>query len=200
MARALFILGHAGSGKTQLAKKWIKERNQKGESWCLMDKDTIGEVLVKKILTSMNLDPHDRDSEGYRLHVRDLEYEACLNVAREQLRTGINVVLPGPWSKEIASGQIFDNLQIGFPEKTQTRHVYLDIPEEELKNRITLRNSGRDAWKLENWDIFKQRLIKPEEIINRKIVTLTHKMSDYTMLSKIKHLYKIGYSENRVEK
>ena len=26
MARALFILGHAGSGKTQLAKKWIKER------------------------------------------------------------------------------------------------------------------------------------------------------------------------------
>ena len=191
MARALFILGHAGSGKTQLSKKWIKERNQKGESWCLMDKDTIGEVLVKHILKGMNLDPFDRDSEGYRQVVRDLEYEACLNVAREQLRMGVNVVLPGPWSKEIKEGTIFDNLKVGFPEKTQTRHIYLDIPEDEIKNRILLRKSERDTWKLNNWEIFKQRLVKPEEIINRKIVTLNHKMSDFVMLSKIKHLYKI---------
>lgn len=191
MARALFILGHAGSGKTQLAKKWIRERNQKGESWCLMDKDTIGEVLVKHILKGMNLDPHDRDSDSYRQIVRDLEYEACLNVAREQLRMGVNVVLPGPWSREIQSGAIFDNLKVGFPEKTQTRHIYLDIPEDELKNRILLRKSERDNWKLDNWDIFKQRLTKPDEIINRKIVTLNHKMSDFVMLSKIKHLYKI---------
>lgn len=191
MARALFILGHAGSGKSQLAKKWIRDRNQKGESWCLMDKDTIGEVFVKIILQGMNLNPHDRDSNEYRQHVRDIEYEACLNVAREQLRTGVNVVLPGPWSREIQNGHIFDNLKIGFPEKTQTRHVYLDIPEEELKNRIQLRNSNRDVWKLNNWDIFKQRILKPEEIINRKIVTLNNKMSDLIMLSKIKHLYKI---------
>lgn len=191
MARALFILGHAGSGKTQLAKKWIRERNQKNEAWCLMDKDTIGEVLVKHILKSMNLDPYDRDSEEYRQVVRDLEYEACLNVAREQLRVGVNVVLPGPWSKEVQSGAIFDNLRIGFPEKTQTRHIYLDIPEDEIKNRILLRKSERDNWKINNWDIFKQRLSKPEEIINRKIVTLNHKMSDFIMLNKIKHLYKI---------
>lgn len=191
MARALFILGNAGSGKTQLAKKWIRERNQKGESWCLMDKDTIGEVLVKTILKSMNLDPNDRDSDEYRQYVRDLEYEACLNVAREQLRIGVNVVLPGPWSKEIKNGDIFDNLKIGFPEKTQTRHIYLDISEGELKYRIQLRNSARDVWKLNNWDTFKERLLKPEEIINRKIVTLNEKMQDYVMLNKIKHLYKI---------
>lgn len=191
MARALFILGHAGSGKTQLAKKWIRDRNQKGEAWCLMDKDTIGEVLVNHILKSMNLDPDDRDSQEYRQHVRDLEYEACLNVAREHLRMGVNVVLPGPWSREIKNGTIFDNLKIGFPEKTQTRHVYLDIPEDELKKRIIMRKSSRDNWKLNNWDSFKQRLGKPEEITHRKIVTLHHKMSDYTMLSKIKHLYKI---------
>lgn len=191
MARALFILGHAGSGKTQLAKKWIRERNQKGESWCLMDKDTVGEVLVRTILTSLELDPDDRDSDLYRKYVRDLEYESCLAVAREQLRIGVNVVLPGPWSREIKSGHIFDNVKIGFPEKTQTRHVYLDIPHDELKYRIQLRNSKRDVWKLKNWEIFKQRLGKPEEIINRKIVTLNDKMSDTIMLSKIKHLYKI---------
>lgn len=191
MARALFILGNAGSGKTQLAKKWIRERNQKGESWCLMDKDTIGEVLVKSILKSMNLDSNDRDSDEYRKYIRDLEYEACLNVAREQLRLGINVVLPGPWSKEIKNGDIFDNLKIGFPEKTQTRHIYLDISEGELKYRIKLRNASRDLWKLNNWDTFKERLLKPEEIINRKIVTLNEKMQDYVMLNKIKHLYKI---------
>jgi hypothetical protein len=139
----------------------------------------------------MNLDPYDRDSEEYRYLVRDLEYETCLNVAREQLRIGVNVVLPGPWSKEIKEGIIFNNFKLGFPEKTQTRHIYLDIPEDIIKNRILLRKSERDSWKLKNWDIFKQRLIKPHEIINRKIVTLNHKMSDYVMLNKIKHLYKI---------
>lgn len=191
MARALFILGHAGSGKTQLAKKWIRERNQKGESWCLMDKDTIGEVLVNYILKGMNVNPNDRDSNEYRQFLRDLEYESCLNVAREQLRTGINVVLPGPWSKEIKSGIIFDNLKIGFPEKTQTRHIYLDIPEDELKRRIISRRCEKDNWKLDNWNVFKQRLIKPEEIIDRRIVTVNHKMSDIMMFDKIKHLYKI---------
>ena len=191
MARALFILGHAGSGKTQLAKKWIRERNSKGESWCLMDKDTIGDVLVKQLLIIMGIDPNDRDSNIYREKVRDFEYEACLNVAREQLRTGINVVLPGPWSKEIKNQTIFDNLKIGFPEKTQTRHIYLDLPEDEIKNRILLRNHPRDKWKLDNWDEFKDRLNKPDEIIDRKIVTVNHKMSDSSVINKIKHLYKI---------
>jgi len=191
MARALFILGHAGSGKTQLAKKWIRERNQKGESWCLMDKDTIGEVLVKPLLIALNLDPNDRDSQDYKNKVRDLEYEACLNVAREQLRIGVNVVLPGPWNKEIKNGFIFDNLKIGFPEKTQTRHIYLDLPEDEIKNRILLRQNPRDDWKLKNWDEFKERLVKPNEISDRKIVTVNHKMSDFAIMNRIKHLYKI---------
>lgn len=191
MARALFILGHAGSGKTQLAKKWIRDRIQRGEAWCLMDKDNIGELFVKKILMDLNLDPEDRDSEDYRIHVRDLEYQACLNIAREQLKVGINVVLPGPWTKEIKNEDIFDNLKIGFPEKTQTRHVYLDTPEHELRKRIELRNSARDIWKLKNWDIFKKRLVKPEQINERKIVTLSDKMPDYLMINKIKHLYKI---------
>ena len=97
----------------------------------------------------------------------------------------------GPWNKEIKSGVIFDNLKIGFPEKTQTRHIYLDLPEDELKNRILLRKNPRDEWKLNNWDEFKTRLKKPDEINDRKIVTVNHKMSDFAIINRIKHLYKI---------
>jgi predicted kinase len=191
MARALFILGHAGSGKTQIAKKWIKERIKLGEAWCLMDKDTTGQVLSAALMKSLGLDPMDKDSVEYKNNVRDLEYEACLAIAREQLYMGVNVVLPGPWNKEIISGKVFNNVDLNFPEKTQTRHIYLDVPEDIIKDRIFARNSRRDDWKLEHWDEYKTRLVKPEEIKNRNIVTIYHDTPDFIVMKKIKHMFKI---------
>jgi hypothetical protein len=191
MTRALFILGHAGSGKTQLAKKWVKDRIKYGEAWCIMDKDTTGEIFTPYLMEQMGLDKFDRDSSDYKLKIRDLEYHACLNIAKEQLNLGVNVVLPGPWSKEIANNKIFSNTQLGFPEKTQLRHLYFDVSSEKLKERILLRNNKRDEWKLNNWDEFKLRLNKPQEIIDRNIVCVNEEIPDFVLIKKIKHLYKI---------
>ena len=107
MAIALFILGHAASGTTTLACNWIKSQNRNGYLWCLMDKDNMGDIMAPILMKQMGLDPFDRDSQTYKDNVRDLEYLTCLNVAKEQLKLGINVVLPGPWTKELISGDIF---------------------------------------------------------------------------------------------
>lgn len=184
MAIALFILGHAASGKTTLAKSWIKSRMKKGEHWCLMDKDDSGEILAPPLMVSMGLDPNDRDSSDYKSKVRDLEYLACLNVAKEQLKLGINVVLPGPWTKELKNEDIFNPHKLMFPYDTQLEFVYLDIPEDEIKKRILKRKNLRDNWKINNWSKFAETL-KINPILKEKGITVFNNNEDYEGQEKI---------------
>lgn len=158
MAIALFILGHAASGKTTVATSWIRYKMEKGEHWCLMDKDDCGDILAPKLMQALGLDPNDRDSYEYKSYVRDLEYKACLNIAKEQLKLGINIVLPGPWTKELNNEDLFNNERLMFPKDTQLCHVYLNVSEAILKKRIIERKNIRDEWKLNNWSIFSKTL------------------------------------------
>lgn len=171
MATALFILGHAASGKTTLARNWVKSRLRKNEAWCMMDKDDSGDILAPELMKALGMNPYDRDSKEYKEKVRDLEYLACINVAKEQLKLGINVVFPGPWTKELKNETLFNPYDMGLPEDTKIATVYLDIPENVLKERIEHRKNIRDKWKLENWKEFALTLKRPSVIDNRKILT-----------------------------
>lgn len=177
MAVALFILGHAASGKTTLAQHWVKSRISKGEPWCMMDKDDCGDMFAPILMQSYGLDPNDRDSVEYKDKVRDLEYITCLNVAKEQLKLGINVVLPGPWTKELKNGDLFNNEKLGFPAETTLSFAYLDICESIIKQRIVNRGNPRDAWKINNWDIFAKTLKMNPIVQERNIITF--KENDY---------------------
>ena len=66
MAKLLFVLGNAGTGKSSLAKKLIRKKVSKGESWVLLDKDTCGYTLSKALRQCLGLDPFDRDSPIYK--------------------------------------------------------------------------------------------------------------------------------------
>lgn len=171
MATALFILGHAASGKTTLARNWVKSRLRKNEAWCMMDKGDSGDILAPELMKALGMNPYDRDSKEYKEKVRDLEYLACINVAKEQLKLGINVVFPGPWTKELKNETLFNPYDMGLPEDTKIATVYLDIPENVLKERIEHRKNIRDKWKLENWKEFALTLKRPSVIDNRKILT-----------------------------
>lgn len=162
MAVALFLLGPSGSGKSHLAKAWIREELSRGNPWALMDKDTTGAVFAPAWMSSLGMDPADRDSPQYRYLVRDKEYEACLHIAQEQLALGINVVLPGPWTKELQEGALQSNDVLGFPADTRLVHVWLDVGPDVIRARIEKRADPRDAWKLSNWDEFSPRLACPE--------------------------------------
>ena len=172
MAIVVFVLGHAGSGKTKLSKHWVKSRVKKGEPWVLLDKDICGEGLANALMASLGLDPNDRDSLAYKAQVRDLEYQGCLRLAREQLKLGLNVVMPGPWNKELANGNLFDAHYLSFPEGTSVKYLYVKQSLSNMKKRIIERKSPRDGWKLENWREFEKTLSVPQAVIVHKVPIL----------------------------
>ena len=169
MPLAVFLLGHAGSGKTRLAKRWIRSRLKKGEHWALLDKDICGEALANTLMSFLGLNPNDRDSPEYKKFVRDVEYQNCLNIAKDQLKLGINVIMPGPWNKELENGRLFSVKDLEFPEDTVLRHIYLNSSIEKMKNRVYERDNPRDKWKKENWGVFEKTLVIPMAIIERAI-------------------------------
>ena len=174
MATALFILGHAGAGKTRTAKRWVRSRLKKGESWAMLDKDHFGEFLAPALMTALGMDPMDRDSPAFKANIRDLEYDTCLYVATRQLRLGTSVVLPGPWHHEIASGKLFDVQALGFPEGTILVHAFIDAPVEALRARILERANPRDGWKLQNWERYAKTLVRPPGLAGHEVVLLPH--------------------------
>lgn len=172
MAIAFFVLGHAGSGKTTFSKNFIKNRLLKKEPWCLIDKDTVGLTLGTALSKSMGLDVNDRDSPDYMAHIRDLEYQACLDIMKEQLELGINVIAPAPWTKELNEKTIFNHEQLNLPKNTQFVYIYLETNIEKAKERILARNNPKDDWKIKNWDCYSEKLTQPEMISIRNILVL----------------------------
>lgn len=198
MPIALFILGHAGSGKTKLAKRWVRSRVKKGESWALLDKDICGEGLANALMRVLKLNPDDRDSPQYKAHVRDLEYQGCLDIARDQLKLGVNVALPGPWSHEVSNGRVFDVAALGFPKGVVLRHVYLDATGAEIKARILERENPRDAWKIEHWKDFEKTLGVPAALEERGVLRVPARLDAAEMeLMLAQEVFK---SERRTDK
>lgn len=178
MAELVFVLGHSCSGKTTLAREIISHKQKNKECWAMLDKDTVGDKFSRQMLRMLGLPELDRDSPEYKKHIRDLEYAACLDVIREQLENNINVVTPGPWTKELNNGFIFDKDAMNIPKETKIFYIFLDIPENILKKRMLARQHPRDKWKLDNWDIFKQTLKCPEMINERGILRITNENID----------------------
>lgn len=161
MPIALFLLGPAGTGKSTVARAFVRGRIARCESWALVDKDTVGGRFGPRVLRLLGSDGLDRDSALYRREVRDDDYGTTLDVARDQLEVGTHVLMPGPWSRELASGALFDASALGLGAGTTIRAAYLHAPAEVLHARIAQRAHPRDAWKLAHWDAFAAGLPDP---------------------------------------
>ncbi len=110
-------------------------------------------------LTTQN--PNDRDSPYYLQNLRDWEYRGLIDTARENLLLGVNVILVGPFSKEIQSGRMFDPEALGIPPQTNISIAWIDLAEGEARLRMQKRNDPRDEWKLKHWDEYAKRRIDP---------------------------------------
>lgn len=152
---ALFLTGPSGTGKTALAQAWVRHRLAQGEPWALLDKDVVGGRLGPRLLTALGGNPQDRDSPLYKREVRDLDYLTTLDLAVQQLELGVNVVLPGPWTKELVAGALFRPERFGAPQ-ARSLVVWLQLPEAERKERIIARGHAQDAWKLRFWGTYAQ--------------------------------------------
>ena len=160
----ILFAGHAGVGKTTLAKKAIATiMAQTKESYCFLDKDTVYGRYSSKVMALSTGDGNDRDSPFYLENLRDQEYLGLFDIVRENIELGVNVILVGPFSKEIQSGMFFDPTQLGLPETTHIRVAWIDLSESEARRRIEFRRDTRDDWKLEHWSEYAKRRVEPPQ-------------------------------------
>ena len=167
MPRLLFFCGHAGTGKTTLARRSIAALMAQayvqctGESFCLLDKDTLYGDYSSAVMGVLTGDPNDRDSPPYLQHLRNPEYHGLLNTARENLALGVSCLVVGPLSREIRAHQLADRAWLGVADDVRVHIVWVHLAEDEARRRITARGNANDAWKLAHWDDYRTRLFVP---------------------------------------
>lgn len=166
---ALFILGHAGTGKSFITTHFIERQRVQGRAWCVLDKDVVSECWSGPFLLALGQAPDDRDSPLFKEKVRDLEYLSTLRIAKDQLDMGLNVVFPGPWSRELASSALFSTEALGLPAAVQLRHIWLELPLAVRKERIVRRADPRDQWKLDHWDAYASALKRPAPVQDGRV-------------------------------
>lgn len=174
---ALFVLGHAGTGKSFLTTHFVMQQRQHGHAWCVLDKDVVSETWSGPLLAALGQNPDDRDSPLFKAKVRDLEYQSTLRIAKDQLDLQLDVIFPGPWSREMSTSALFSAQDLGFPAETRLRHVWLELPLTVRKQRITDRGDPRDHWKLENWDAYVGALKRPDAVMDGRIPVLDASLS-----------------------
>ncbi len=160
--RLILFAGHAGTGKTTLAKQALPLlAARSGRDFFFLDKDTAYGAFSSHIMGLLTGDPADRDSPTYLQHLRDREYGGLLDITRENLALGLQVMLVGPFTREIMSGKFFRPQELGLPANTICRIAWIDLPSDEAHRRIERRADARDAWKLANWDDYLKRRVEP---------------------------------------
>lgn len=162
--RLILFAGHAGTGKTTLAKQALPLlAARSGRDFFFLDKDTAYGAFSSHIMGLLTGDPADRDSPTYLQHLRDREYAGLLDITRENLALGLQVMLVGPFTREIMAGKFFIPQELGLPANTICRIAWIELSSEEARRRIERRADPRDAWKLAHWDSYLQRRVEPPE-------------------------------------
>lgn len=162
--RLILFAGHAGTGKTTLAKQALPLlAARSGRDFFFLDKDTAYGAFSSHIMGLLTGDPADRDSPTYLQQLRDREYAGLLDITRENLALGLQVMLVGPFTREIMAGKFFRPQELGLPSETICRIAWIDLPSDEAHRRIERRADPRDAWKLAHWDTYLQRRVEPPE-------------------------------------
>jgi len=160
--RLILFAGHAGTGKSTLAKRALPLIIEKtGEDFFFLDKDTVYGAYSAHVMKLTTQNPNDRDSPYYLENLRDWEYQGLIDIARENLLLGVNVILVGPFSKEIQSGRMFNAHELGVPPQTMIQIAWIDLEETEARKRMEKRADPRDEWKLTHWDQYAKRRIEP---------------------------------------
>lgn len=162
MTRLVFFCGHAGTGKTSLAKRLFAPlARASGEPFCLLDKDTLYGSYSSAAMGALAHDPYDRDSPLFLQHLRDPEYRGLIDTARENLELGVSALVVGPLSREVRDRKLFDRAWLGVGPQVALTVVWVHTSEETAHARIVARAHPIDAYKLAHWDEYRQRRFMP---------------------------------------
>jgi predicted kinase len=166
MKHLLFFCGHAGTGKTTLAKRLFAPlMRETGEPFCLLDKDTLYGAYSAAAIGALTGDPQDRDSPLFIKHLRDPEYRSLVDTAAENLALGVSVVVVAPLSREVRERRLFDRAWLGIDDDVTIRVVWVHVGEDVARERIAARADPNDAYKLAHWEDYRQRLFFPDDAL-----------------------------------
>jgi predicted kinase len=167
----IFFCGHAGTGKTTLARQLFAPLMQAtGEPFCLLDKDTLYGAYSAAAIGALTGDPHDRDSPLFIEHFRDPEYRCLIDTAAENLALGVSVVIVAPLTREVRSARLFDRAWLGIDDDVVIRVVWVHVDESVARERIVARGDPNDAYKLAHWEEYRQRLFVPDAALAQTLV------------------------------
>ncbi|CAD6521107.1 hypothetical protein LMG28727_01555 [Paraburkholderia kirstenboschensis] len=162
MSRLVFICGHAGTGKTTLARKLIGPlMKATGSPFCLLDKDTLYGGYSAAAMQMLTGDANDRDSPLFLEHLREPEYRGLVDTARDNLELGVSALVVAPLSREVRERRLFDRAWLGIGDDVSVRVVWVQVSEETAHQRIMARANPNDAYKLAHWDEYRQRRFVP---------------------------------------
>lgn len=118
------------------------------EDFFFLDKDTVYGAYSAHVHGAYYPKPQRPSSPYYLENLRDWEYQGLLDITRENLFLSVNVILVGPFSREIQSGRMFSPEALGMPPQTRITITWIDLEETEAKVRMQKRGDPRDDWKL----------------------------------------------------
>ncbi|QNP69548.1 ATP-binding protein [Streptomyces roseirectus] len=153
--RAYFVIGPAGSGKSTVARLLARLTGA-----AHLDKDTACTRLTEALLAAAGTDPGDRDGNAYYLSaVRELEYLTLLDLARDNLAVGRDVVLDAPFGSYFADAGFLTAAprRHGWPTGVEPVVVHVRVDSATARERVRARGLARDASKLADWAAFWSR-------------------------------------------
>ncbi|MCP8970398.1 AAA family ATPase [Ectobacillus ponti] len=163
MQKLVFFVGIAGTGKSTIAEALSKEIPN-----AYIDRDVVGGRFVERMLELNNLDKNDRDSDFYKKHLRDLEYDTARDICIQNLRLGQHVFMVSPFTAELKDADWIEEV---LREAGKTRQevdvkvIVVTLQDLELqRKRVMARQTTRDEWKLNNWEQYVQNLQQVPEI------------------------------------
>lgn len=144
MAKAYFVSGLPGSGKSHFSKKLAKQLDLK-----IIDFDDNLSELIREHKAEYNKVGSEKFLENYAQQ----RYDDLIQRAVEQLKGGRSVVIVAPFSKQIKDQKLWSELiePITKFEANPTLYWVLISPETRRK-RLTGRAAVRDEQKIANLD------------------------------------------------
>ncbi|HEY4353633.1 MAG TPA: ATP-binding protein [Paraburkholderia sp.] len=161
MTYLVFFCGHAGTGKTTVARQLLRPLMEScGAPFCLLDKDTLYGRTGAATMQALTGNPNDRDSPLYLQHLRDPEYGGLIDTARDNLALGVSVLAVAPLSREVRERRLFDREWLGVDSDVRIRVVWITANDDVARERIAARGDPADAYKLAHWQHYRQRRFK----------------------------------------
>lgn len=144
MAKAYFVAGLAGSGKSYYSRKIAKELDLK-----IIDFDD----NFNEFIAAHKDEYESLGSEKFLANYASTRYADLINRAVNELEKNVSVVIAAPFSKQMQDQKLWDELISPIKKFDSKPTLYWVVISDELrKKRLVTRGEKRDAEKIKKID------------------------------------------------